>query len=277
MLRMAKPAILEVTITHNLPDKGEVKQLFDGRLIAIDWGREWGWKPTDPAKYEGRARTDLTLFHKMKDQGAAVIAAYKGAAARPSDRLVGWVVAGSDFVMLNGLLCLTLTQPRIVDASVSFLGNLAPRSCTVQPCHDRAKGRLAGLILGTAIERSVWSLHHHDVEWLVTNHLVRAGLCSTVWSGGRSFENIDHAGYGPRGREVLAQTTVSASVIADKAARLLELRNPNRDLLMFGPESARADCPAGIAYHAIEAAFAAMDATPEGRWLIDRMLSIGAS
>lgn len=177
---MPTPPTLEVTITHNLADKGEVKQLFDGRLIAIDWGREWGWKTTDPAKYEGRARTDLTLFHRMKDEGAAVIAAYKGATAKPSDRLVGWVAAGSDFVMLNGLPCLTLTKPRVVDASVSFLGNLAPRSCTSRPCHDRAKGRLASLILGTSIERSVWSLHHHDVEWLVTNYLIRAGLCVTV-------------------------------------------------------------------------------------------------
>src|ERR1051325_4990292 len=274
---MAKPAMLEVTITHNLPDKGEVKQLFDRRLIAIDWGREWGWKTTDPAKYEGRARTDLTLFHKMKDQAAAVIAAYKGAVTRPSDRLVGWVVAGSDFVMLNGLLCLALTNTRLVDASVSFLGNLAPRSCTVQPCHDRAKGRLAGLVLGTHVERSVWSLHHHDVEWLVTNHLLRAGLCVTVWSGGRSYENIDHAGYSPSGREVLAQTTVSAGVIAAKAARLLELAASNRQLWMFGPESARAPCPPGITFHGIESAFKAMDATAEGRWLIDRMLSTVAS
>ncbi len=46
---------------------------------------------------------------------------------------------------------------------------------------------------------------------------------------------------------------------------------------MFGPESAREDCPPGIAYYSIESAFAAMDPTPEGRWLIDRMLSIGAS
>lgn len=53
---MPNPTTLEVTITHNLPDKGEVKQLFGRRLIAIDWGRDWGWKSTDPEKYEGRAK-----------------------------------------------------------------------------------------------------------------------------------------------------------------------------------------------------------------------------
>lgn len=111
----------------------------------------------------------------------------------------------------------------------------------------------------------------------MTNHLIRAGLCVTVWSGGRSFENIDHAGYGPNGREVLVQTTVSAGVIAAKAARLLELKAPNRDLLMCGPESAREHCPRGITYHGIESVFDAMDVTAEGRWLIDRMLAIGAS
>lgn len=66
-------------------------------------------------------------------------------------------------------------------------------------------------------------------------------------------------------------------MIATKSARLLELMGPNRDLLMFGPESARKECPPGVAYHAIESVFAAIDATAEGRWLIDRMLLLGAS
>jgi hypothetical protein len=275
---MLKPEVLEVTITHKLDSpnaKMEVQQLLERRLIAIDWGREWGRKTTDPDKYAGRAKTDLSLFHAMKRHGAAVIAAYKTAATRKSDRLIGWVEPGTDFVMLNGLLCLQLTHARVVDSATSFLGNLAPHSCTVQPCHGRSKGRLANLILGRAIDRSVWSLHHHDVEWLVTNHLILSGLCRTVWSGGRSFENIDHAGHGSMGREILAQTTVSASVIADKADRLLSLRAPNRDLLMFGPEAARRDCPPAIAFHSIEGVFAHLDSTPEGRWLIDRMLAVG--
>ncbi len=41
---------------------------------------------------------------------------------------------------------------------------------------------------------------------------------------------------------------------------------------MFGPESARKQCPADIRYYSIEDAFATMDAKPEGHWLIDRML-----
>ncbi|MBC7834222.1 MAG: hypothetical protein H7Y88_03865 [Phycisphaerales bacterium] len=273
---MTGPAILEVTITHNLPDQKEVQELFEKRLIAIDWGREWNWKSTDPESYKGRAKTDLRLFHAMKRDGAAVIAAHKTAVPKRSDRIIGWVEAGTEFVMLNGLLCLQLTNARVVSSATSFLGNLAPRGCTVQPCHDRAKGRLANLIRGIPIERGVWSLHHYDVEWLVTNHLIRSGLCLTVWSGGRSFESIDHAGYGTTGREVLVQTTVSASVIADKANALLSLGNANRDLMMFGPEAGRWRCPSGIMYHAIEDVFAAIDATTEGRWLIDRMLSCGA-
>lgn len=30
---------MEVTITHNMPDKAEVVELFRRRLIAIDWMR----------------------------------------------------------------------------------------------------------------------------------------------------------------------------------------------------------------------------------------------
>jgi len=178
--------------------------------------------------------------------------------------------------MFNGLLCLPLSKTQIVDSAISFLGNLAPRSCTVQPCHNRAKGRLAGLVQGVTPERSVWSLHHLDVEWLATNFLFSQGLCASVWSGGRSYETIDHAGYAPTGREVLVQTTVSARFVGKKAARLLELESLRRDLLMFGPESARKQCPSPIRYYSIEEVFAAMDAEPQGRWLIDRMLAVAS-
>lgn len=270
---MPKPATLEVTITHNLRDSTEVSELFARRLIALDWGR----KGPDPAAYKGRARTDVKLFHEMKTRGAAVIAAYKGATSKRSDRVVGWVDPGAEFVMVNGLLCLPLSNPRIVDSSISYLGNLAPRSCTVQSCHKRAKGRLASAVMGLETARSVWLLHHLDVEWLATNFLFAEGLCASAWSGGRSYENIDHAGYAPPGREVLAQTTVSAGFVRKKAARLLELQSPTRDLLMFGPESAREQCPSGIRHYSIEEVFTAMEARPEGRWLIDRMLAVAAS
>lgn len=214
------------------------------------------------------------MFHTMKRQGAAVIAAYKGATDKAEHCVIGWVDPGAEFIMLNGLLCLALTNARVIDSATSFLGNLAPRQCTVQSCHERAKGRRASLVFGTPIDRSIWSLHHHDVEWLVTNYLMLASVCSSVWSGGRSFENIDHAGYGTNGREVLAQTTVSSGLIARKAARLLELATPNRTLMMFGPEKSRNDCPGGIHYQSIESVFATIDATSGGRWLIDRMVVI---
>ncbi len=269
---MQPPAALEVTITHNLGDPAEVEALFSRRLVALDWDR----KGPDPNAYTGRARTDVTLFHQMKTRGAAVLAAYKGATPRQSDRLVGWVEAGTEFVRFNELLCLPLSKVQTVDSSVSFFGNLAPRSCTVQTCHNRARGRLAAFVMGTSSVRSVWSLHHLDVEWLVTNFLLSEGLCASVWSGGRSYEDIDHAGYGPTGREVLAQTTVSTDLVGKKADRLRKLRSGNRDLLMFGPESAANRCAEDVEYHAIEKVFEVTDARPAGRWLIDRMLTVGA-
>lgn len=210
----------------------------------------------------------------MRREGAAVIAAYKKASVRSSDRLIGRVEVGTEFERLKDLLCLRLSNAQIVDSSVNFLGNLAPRGCTVQPCGNRAKGRLAALVLRQVSPRSVWSLHHRDVEWLVTNYLIGNRICECVWSGARAFENIDHAGLTRNGRELLAQTTVSGSLVGTKAARLLCLARPDRDLHFFGPAASAAQCPAGIAYHSIESVFAELDGTTTGQWLIDRMLSI---
>jgi hypothetical protein len=103
---MAEPELLEVTITHNLPDAAEVIELFRRRLIALDWDR----KGPDPNAYAGRANTDIKLFHAMKQNGAAVIAAYKKATARPSDRLVGRIEVGAGFERVNGLLCLPFVR-----------------------------------------------------------------------------------------------------------------------------------------------------------------------
>lgn len=120
--------------------------------------------------------------------------------------------------------------------------------------------------------RSVWSLHNRDVEWLVTNFLIVKGICACVWSGSRSYLTIDHAGFSPSGREVLAQTTVSLPLVAAKAERLLELKSSTNRLLFFGPEASRKSCPATIRYYAIEEVFDSMNALPAGRWLIDVML-----
>ncbi|CAB4345007.1 unannotated protein [freshwater metagenome] len=267
---MSKPAPLEVTITHNLDDAGEVAQLFKRRLIALDWNRKG---PNIASYTHRRARIDVKLFHEIRTHGAAVIAAYKGATDKPSDRLVGWVAPGSRWQRLNGLLCLPLTKARIVDSSSSFLGNLPPRQCTVQTCHRRSAGQLLRLVQGTALVRGVESLHHRDVEWLVMNFLFSQGLCATQWSGSRSFEDIDHAGYSPAGREVLAQTTVSKNLVGKKAQKLLLMKSARRDLLMFGPESARDQCPPAIRYWSIEEVFKALDRKLAGRWLIKRMLA----
>jgi hypothetical protein len=161
----------------------------------------------------------------------------------------------------------------LADASASFLGNLVPRQCTVQQCHARARGRLAALVRGQPLPRSVWSLHHMDAEWLVSNYLTTTGLCECVWSGGRSYEDIDHAGVGPAGDEVLAQTTVSLSLAARKAARLLDLRRAGRSLYLFAPAGGAAACPPGVTFVPLESVFDRLDGSPAGRWLIDRMLS----
>jgi len=189
---MTKPDLLEVTITHNLSDSDEVAQLYERHLIALDWDR----KGAEPSEYHGRARTDIKLFHEIVRCGAAVIASYNGATERRSDRLIGWVAPGTPWTRVNGLLCLQLSSVKRVDSSKSFLGNLAPRSCTVQTCHNRARGRLARLVSEREAIRSVWSLHNFDVEWLVTNFLLIEAICTTVWSGSRSYESIDHAGFG---------------------------------------------------------------------------------
>jgi hypothetical protein len=261
--------LLEVTITHNLDDAAEVAELFHRQLIALDWNR----LGPDPNAYTGRARTDVNLFHTMRQHGAAVIAAYKKATPNSSIRLVGWVDAGAVFDTVNGLLCLPLSKVQIVDSSANFLGNLAPRQCTVQRCGNRAKGRLADLVLGQTSPRSIWSLHHHDVEWLVTNYLMVTGLCTCVWSGGQTFEDIDHAGWTADGHELLAQTTVSANLVGLKGSKLLLLARPNRVLHLFGPADAAVQCPSGIEYHCIETVFSELDRTDGGHWLIDRMLN----
>lgn len=264
---------MEVTITHNLRDRTEVRELWNRRLIALDWGQ----KGPDPGNYTGAARANVELFHEMARRGAAVVGAYKGAAPRRSDRLIGSVEPGSKFADLNGLLCLPLVGARIVDASASFLGNLVPRQCTVQQCHARSRGRLAALVSGKPLPRGVWALHHLDAEWLVTNYLTTAGLCACVWSGGRSYENIDHAGVSSGDDELLAQTTVSVSLVAKKASRLLELALPGRSLYLFAPAEGAAACPPGIKFVSLESIFDYLNSLRAGKWLIDRMFSAAHS
>jgi hypothetical protein len=233
---------LEVTITHDLSDATEVKELYRRQWIALEWGR----KGSDPSAYTGRARTDVQLFNSIQHQGASVIAAYKKATGdKPSRRLVGLVEVGAVFKDLNGLLCLPLSAVRVVDSSRGCLGNLAPRECTIQPCGNRARGRLTDFIHGRASPHSVDLLHHHDVEWLVTNYLISTGMCKSVWSGNRSYEAVDHAGWMPDGRELLAQTTISASLVRKKAERLLSLASADRILYLFGQEASESHCPGG--------------------------------
>src|SRR5882724_4322109 len=120
---MAETNLLEVTITHKAPiTTADVAELFRRRLIALDWER----KGPDLTAYTGRVHTDVALFHTMRQTGAAVIAAYKQATPKRSDRVIGRVEAGVEFQRMNGLLCLPLIDTRVVDSSANFLGNLPP-------------------------------------------------------------------------------------------------------------------------------------------------------
>src|SRR4051794_39931705 len=67
---MSESLPLEITITHNLSAAStltlaEVAELFRRRLIALDWGRK---DSEDPAAYTGRGKTDVLLFHRMRQQ-----------------------------------------------------------------------------------------------------------------------------------------------------------------------------------------------------------------
>lgn len=274
-----KTPILEVTITHNLEDPSETRQLLKRRLIAIDYGRKWKETGTDPKRFKGQSSKALRLFEKMRLVGAAVLAAYKGSMDKPEHRLVGVVAPDSEYQHFRGLLCLKLKKHQVVDVSTNFMGNLTPRQCTIQSCEKRAKGRLIQIAMGTPMNRDIGRLHFHDVENLVHNYLITSGLCEVVWTGGRCFENIDHAGVDRRGREVLAQTTVSsgADLVEKKAVGLLELKQPKRTLIFFGPASAKSSCPKGIKYVEIEKVFGELDRSRSGRWLIDRMIGTGRS
>jgi len=271
---MTSSELLEVTITHNLDDASEVVELYRRHWIALDWGR----KGSDASEYTGRAKTDVQLFNKIRREGAAVIAAYKKATKScPSRRLVGLVNPGAAFEDLNGLLCLPLTAVQTLDSSRGFLGNLAPRQCTVQPCGKRALGKLANLVRGIASAPDIGMLHHHDVEWLVTNFLIVTGLCDCVWSGGRSYEDIDHAGWTPDGRELLAQTTISAARVRTKAERLLQLASDDRKLYLFAPATSASACPDDITFVGIETLIPRLIQTASGQWLVSRMIGTGPS
>ena len=77
---------LEFTITHKLSNQTEIKELFEKGWVALDFGR----KGPDLKAYTGRgARHAVGLFHKIQEQGASVIAAYKGATRNRAERLLG--------------------------------------------------------------------------------------------------------------------------------------------------------------------------------------------
>lgn len=306
---MVEKKILEVTITHNL-DAEEKKD----RLMVVKQKKRnkalYGnpdvnnWTPRIALDWSGNGATDIKvykdicdqlnivrrqkgqreiwtplaqykLFERMKNEGAAVIAAYKGALENPY-RVLGWIEPGTHFENFEGLLCLRLTKPQLEDSSKSFLGNLAPNRCTVQRCEARAKGRLADWVLGRKRPPSVDLLHNKDVEVLVTNYMIAVMGCQCVWTGPHAFPGIDHVGWRD-GNELFAQTTVSQdkSTVDQKIGDLLKHKSSDRKLHFFGPEKCGPERTAGFQYHAIEDVFKKMndDNLLAGKWLINRMLA----
>ena len=274
------PAGLEVTITHNFGGSDPVEHerlLVEKNWIALDWGR----KGPNPDDYDSeKARSQVGLFHRLSTEGGAVLAAYNRVLRR-GERVVGFVKAGTPFEFLrpvpgkdHGLLCLPLTHPQRFDSSSNFLGNLPPRQCSVQPCGNRAQGRLWALAHGESRLRSVDGLHHKDLEWLVSNYLVRNGVCAVLWSGGQSFADIDHIGITAEGGRILAQTTRSLTLVKKKTATL----EPHRDagkLLFFAPEAARTQVPSSVTFVAIEEVFAWAESNAAGAAMLDAMLGDG--
>jgi len=262
--------MLEITITHNLNDTKEVAELFQRQWIGLSWDR-LGSNPEDYSI--PRAKQDVRLFNEMQIKGAAVIASYRKAA--PSGkRLVGKVEPGIRFENYNGMLCLPLSNVQMIDSSKGFFGNLPPRQCTVQPCGERARGRLAAYVLGEQQELSIDLLHHLDIEWLVTNYLLLEKICECMWSGGRSYEDIDHQGYTKDGKELFAQTTISHSkdTVRNKIDILKKHASNSRILYFFGPKDAAPTTLEDVIYVAIEDVFSAINQTQAGKWLISRML-----
>lgn len=165
------------------------------------------------------------------------------------------------------LIRLVLSNARVFDASVSFLGNLPAVQCTIQTCGDRANGRLAAIALGSPLPRLVGSMHHKDVEGLCLNWLTNTGLCKATWNGGRAFPGIDGLGWSAEGEEVLAQVTVSVdrALVKKKCDQLVALRTANRKLFFFALASTSGSCPTEVTFTPIEHVFAHLDQFDAGK------------
>ncbi|MFH1467872.1 MAG: hypothetical protein ABIO70_26035 [Pseudomonadota bacterium] len=298
---------LEVTITHNFADSDHpseqdlelTRRLFQNGMIGFRWYKEKGPPPKELIKAQGKAaRQALWARYKrssnswqteylfdLVEHGGAVMGTYKGAADPKTHRLVGLVQQGQGFKIerptgpsdLHDLLCLKLHRAAIYDSSQSFLGNLVPRGCTIQSCHKRALGRLYALAAAEQIERDVRGLHHHDLEWLVTNYLLKRCGCSVVFGGSPSYEAVDHVGFDEHGNLVLAQTTLSNSFAAEKIGALAKYESARR--LYFGPAETLTTPQKGVELIAIEKAFswADDDGNPAGRAMISAMLGAGVT
>ena len=177
---------------------------------------------------------------------------------------------------ISKLLCLQLSDCKVVDSSIGFFGNLPSRNVTIQRCHNRANGMLADYVLGKPLKRSVYSLNHHDVEILVTNYIMQQNLCVCVLHGSKANAGIDHAGITKQNKEFRAQTTISsdAETISKKIDSLSEFAksNTNRELYFFAPKKTKPDNLGLINYIPIEDVFSVLDSTPSGSWLINMML-----
>jgi hypothetical protein len=270
--------MLEITITHRFDALGvdrlrrdEALDLRSNRWIGL--GTE-GYGP-DPARYRaGRHRSQIVLFNRIASEGAAVVAAYPALSLEHDRFRVVGIVRPTTIEKFGRLIYLPLTDARVYDASISFLGNLPPMQSTVQDCRNRAQTRLAALALHQQLPRSSASMHHKDVEWCCLNYMIARRECEAVWRGGHAFPGIDHVAWAADGQEILVQTTVSNDplLVKEKSSTLAALASAERRLVMFAPAETRTSCEASVQFVSIEEAFESLDQSPSGRKFIDRAL-----
>lgn len=272
--------MLEVTMTHRFDSKGtdrlkrsEAEELRRNRWIGL--GAE-GYGP-DPLRYPpGQHRQQIGLFNRIAHEGAAVVASYPGLELGCNHLRIVGVVQPQPIEYLGRLIRLTLSTPRVFDASACFLGNLPATRCTIQKCSERSKGRLELLAMDKPIPvGDTGHLHHRDVEWLCLNYLICTKQCETIWNGGQAYAGIDAVGWSHSGGEILAQVTVSRerSAVLDKVRSLQGFGRPDREIVFFAPQEVRHLCPGPVAFIALEQVFTELGATRAGKRLIDRSFS----
>jgi hypothetical protein len=243
-------------------------------------------------------RQQLRQLYEVAQEGSAMVAAYKVHAPEegPTDdhpprgvRLVGHVPANSSFQVLTDdqvpppgaenqctkVLHLKLHNAQLYSSTASFLGNLPPMRRSLQSCHRRALGRLAHLAgVGPKPLAGFGSLHNKDLEWVVHNWLVLTGMCTVLYAGSSSDEDVDHKGWDQHGGLVLGQTTRSEKHVPEKLQKLSEVASIGATRIFFCPKDAVPDqLPTGVLVEHLEDVYRYMSGHIAGRAMLESLLN----